>query len=113
MKLERLTLSTRDLTKSRTFYSTKLGFPVVEEREGVAFVVDAGGVKLHVDLTETKTPLSQTEPRLLFNTSSLALKCAMLRDRGVSVEGPRRNDTGAYAELTDPDGHSITLCERN
>ena len=46
MRLETLTLSTRDLPRARSFYSIKLGFTIVEDRDGECFVVDAGGVTL-------------------------------------------------------------------
>ena len=51
-------------------------------------------------------------PRLVFNTADLSDRCRTLRDLGVSVEGPRVGDSGAFAELADPDGHPIVLWER-
>jgi catechol 2,3-dioxygenase-like lactoylglutathione lyase family enzyme len=115
MRLETLTLSTRDLPRARSFYSAKLGFPVVDDRDGEWFIVDAGGVKLHVDQTAVqKTPLQNAEPRLVFHTSDLRAQCTLLRDRGVSVDGPLASPgaTGLYAQLADPDGHPIVLLER-
>lgn len=115
MRLETLTLTTRDLPKARSFYSAKLGFPVVEDRDGEWFVVDAGGVKLHVDRAAVqKAPLENAEPRLVFHTNDLRSRCLELRDRGVSVEGPLASPgaTGLYAQLADPDGHPIVLMER-
>jgi catechol 2,3-dioxygenase-like lactoylglutathione lyase family enzyme len=115
MRLDTLTLTTRDLTRSRAFYAAKLGFPVVEDRDGESFVVDAGGIKLHVDRTIAdlkRAPLSHSEPRLVFDTVDLTDRCRTLRDLGVSVEGPRSADRGAFAELSDPDGHPIVLWER-
>jgi catechol 2,3-dioxygenase-like lactoylglutathione lyase family enzyme len=107
MRLEILTLTSRDLARSRAFYTGKLGFRVVEERAGKSFVVDAGGVKLHVDTDGARAPLIAAEPRLVFNTRGLVERCLSLRDAGVSVEGPR----DGRAELADPDGHPITLLE--
>jgi len=114
MRLETLTLSTRDLPRARSFYSAKLGFPVVEDRDGEWFVVDAGGIKLHVDRSAVqKAPLENAEPRLVFHTSDLRARCMELRDRGVSVEGPLGSGAqGLYAQLADPDGHPIVLMER-
>ena len=113
MRLDTLTLTTRDLARSRAFYSAKLGFRVLEDQEGRSFVLDAGGVKLHVDVEGARVPLTQAEPRLLFDTEGLAERCTSLRDLGVSVNGPMRSPAGVFAELSDPDGHPIILWERN
>ena len=109
MRLSALTLTSRNLRRSRAFYTAKLGFKLVEERAGKMFVVDAGGIRLHVDGEGTRNPLDVAEPRLLFRTPSLAERCLALRDAGVSVEGPR----DGIAELADPDGHPIILMENN
>ncbi len=106
MQLEALTLTARDLDRSRAFYAEKLGFAVVEESER-SFVVDAGGVRLVVARDGVRSPLDASEPRLVFRTRQLALRCLALRDLGISVEGPVRG----RAELSDPDGHPINLVE--
>jgi len=106
MMLEALTLTARDLERSRAFYAEKLGFAVVESNER-SFVVDAGGVRLVVARDGARSPLDAAEPRLVFRTKQLALRCMALRDLGVSVEGPVRG----RAELADPDGHPINLVE--
>ena len=106
MMLEALTLTARDLERSRAFYTEKLGFAVVDESER-SFVLDAGGVRLVIARDGARTPLDAAEPRLVFRTRGLALRCLALRDLGVSVEGPVRG----RAELADPDGHPINLVE--
>jgi catechol 2,3-dioxygenase-like lactoylglutathione lyase family enzyme len=108
MQLEILTLTARDLTRSRVFYADKLGFSVVQEGDR-SFVVDAGGVRLKVASDGAKSPLDAAEPHLVFTTTALSQRCLALRDKGVSVEGPVRG----RAELSDPDGHPITLKERD
>ena len=107
MELDTLTLTARDLDRSRAFYAKKLGFKVVEDGER-SFVVDAGGVRLMVASDGARSPLDAAEPHLVFRTSDLGRTCTALRDLGVSVEGPLRG----RAELSDPDGHPITLWER-
>ncbi len=114
MRLSTLTLSTGDLPRARSFYSAKLGFPVVDDRDGHSFIVDAGGIQLHVDASVVaKAPLQNPEPRLVFQTDDLKARCLELRDRGVSVAGPHASPgaAGLYAELADPDGHPIVLME--
>jgi catechol 2,3-dioxygenase-like lactoylglutathione lyase family enzyme len=106
MQLQALTLTARDLDRSRTFYAKKLGFAVVEETAR-SFVVDAGGVRLVVATDGVRSPLDSAEPRLVFVTNELTKRCHALRDLGVSVEGP----VAGRAELTDPDGHPINLVE--
>jgi catechol 2,3-dioxygenase-like lactoylglutathione lyase family enzyme len=106
MMLEALTLTARDLERSRAFYAEKLGFALVESNDR-SFVVDAGGVRLVVARDGARSPLDAAEPRLSFRTRELALRCMALRDAGVSVAGPVRG----RAELADPDGHPINLVE--
>lgn len=106
MQLEALTLTARDLDRSRAFYTNKLGFAVVDENDR-SFVVDAGGVRLVVARDGARSPLDAAEPRLLFRTRELSRRCLALRDLGVSVAGPVRG----RAELADPDGHPIHLVE--
>ncbi len=117
MKLERLTLHTRDLDRARAFYREILGFTVTDEDQHI--VVDAGGIELCVDPAAPRVRLDRAEPRLIFHTEGLQLRCLELRDRGVSVDGPRTVISGNQltqvtlsAELTDPDGHPIGLVER-
>jgi catechol 2,3-dioxygenase-like lactoylglutathione lyase family enzyme len=110
MELKGLTLTSRDLLKSRAFY-VKLGFAVVAEERGRSFAVDAGGIRLHVDQNGPRSPLIAAEPRLRFRTAGLAARCTELRDLGVSVDGPRQPGGEVIAELADPDGHPIVLCE--
>jgi catechol 2,3-dioxygenase-like lactoylglutathione lyase family enzyme len=113
LRLETLTLSTRDLGRARSFYSSKLGFPVVDDEEGQFFVVDAGGVRLHVDRTLVRSArLENAEPRLVFHTGDLQTRCLELRDAGVSVEGPLAQSGRIYAQLADPDGHPIVILEQ-
>ena len=106
MQLEALTLTARDLDRSRAFYTKKLGFAVVEENDR-SFVLDAGGVRLMIARDGGRSPLDAAEPRLVFRTRQLVQRCLLLRDLGVSVEGPVRG----RAELADPDGHPINLVE--
>ncbi|HXU74397.1 MAG TPA: VOC family protein [Polyangia bacterium] len=106
MVLEALTLTARDLDRSRAFYAEKLGFAVVESSER-SFVIDAGGVRVVVAKDGARAPLDAAEPRLVFRTRELGRRCLELRDRGISVEGPVRG----RAELADPDGHPINLVE--
>jgi catechol 2,3-dioxygenase-like lactoylglutathione lyase family enzyme len=108
MRLSTLTLTSRDLARSRAFYSGKLGFRVLQDVDGQSFVLDAGSVMLTVDRDGARVPLTQAEPRLVFHTDGLAQRCTTLRDLGVSVDGPRNGK----AELSDPDGHPIILMER-
>jgi catechol 2,3-dioxygenase-like lactoylglutathione lyase family enzyme len=107
MELDTLELTARDLDRARAFYAKKLGFTVVEEGER-SFVVDAGGVRLMVAADGARSPLDAAEPHLVFRTTDLPRTCTTLRDLGISVEGPVRG----RAELSDPDGHPITLWEK-
>ncbi len=106
MQLAALTLTSRDLERSRLFYAKKLGVDLVEQNER-SFVVVAGGIRLVVSKDGARQPLHAAEPRLVFRTAKLGDRCRQLRDLGVSVDGP----VAGCAELADPDGHPINLVE--
>src|SRR5881397_354837 len=45
-------ITTLDVGRARRFWSGILGFPVTEEEPGQFFIVDAGGLRLCVDLAD-------------------------------------------------------------
>src|SRR2546426_7570634 len=47
-----VSLTTSDLGRARRFWVEALGFPIIEEREGDYFIVDAGGLRLCVDAAD-------------------------------------------------------------
>lgn len=115
LRLQSLGLTTRDLGRAKAFYCGKLGLPVVEETSG-RLTLDAGGVRIAVVLDGARPPLGHVEPKLSFHVDALMHRCMVLRDRGVSVDGPLvaegpNGSTRRYAELSDPDGHPIVMYE--
>ena len=91
IRLETLALTSKDLARSRAFYAGKLGFKVLEDMANRAFIVDAGGIKLHVDVAGARSPLAQAEPRMVFHTSGLTQRCTALRG-GAGCEFGGRKD---------------------
>src|SRR2546427_46367 len=45
-------ITTSDLDRVRQFWVNALGFPITEEEAGHFFIVDAGGLRLCVDLAD-------------------------------------------------------------
>jgi hypothetical protein len=45
-------ITTTDLPRHRVFWVDQLGFTITEEKEGKFFIVDAGGLRLCVDLAD-------------------------------------------------------------
>lgn len=105
-------ITTRDLTAARDFWIGKLGFRILDEQAGKFFMVDAGGLRLCIDREETEMyRVKGVDPTLGFKVRSLHETVRALRMRGVAVGTPVAVPRGAYAELHDPDGHTIVVTE--
>ena len=50
-------VTTRNLAAARKFWVEQLGFPVTEERAGESFIIDAGGLRLWIDLKDSEEKL--------------------------------------------------------
>jgi catechol 2,3-dioxygenase-like lactoylglutathione lyase family enzyme len=116
MILERysfVALTTTNLEQARRFWVDQLEFPVTREEAGRFFMVDAGTLRLCIDLPEDDVGRSGgTDPVIGFKVASLADSLAGLAARGVRASrGPITAANGRYAELRDPDGRTVILTE--
>ena len=106
-------LTTADLTRQRAFWVDQLGFEVSEEDPGEFFIVNAGGLRLCVDLADGDIHVAGgKDPVIGLKVDSVRETLAMLAARGVAV--PRKVNTerrGSYAVLRDPDGRAVILTE--
>ena len=113
--LERYTfmaVTTADLARARTFWVDHLLCPIIEEASGDYFIVDAGGLKLCVDVDETRREAAGADPVIAFRVSSIVDIVSALRSRGVSIIKEEIGaEAGKWAEIHDPDGHTILLTE--
>ena len=106
-------VTTTDLARARTFWVDQMGFSVTEEAAGHHFIVDAGGLRLCVDLADGGVHRAGGgDPVIGFKVARLAPALEALVRRGVRPEkGPVTGARGSFAELRDPDGRVVILTE--
>src|SRR5712691_8294854 len=106
-------LTTADLARQRTFWVDQLGFAISEEKQGEFFIVDAGGLRLCVDLADGDIHVAGgTDPVIGLKVDSVRKTLAALAARGVTVpEKPTFAQRGSYAVVRDPDGRAVILTE--
>jgi catechol 2,3-dioxygenase-like lactoylglutathione lyase family enzyme len=110
-RLLQITLPARDLDRSVAFYTGTLGVKLLFRVKGAAFL-DAGGVRLRLEESQTMAPTGSVE--LYWDDPGLA-RMAPLAARGVTFVGPpetvqrlKASDV-KLAEFTDPDGNALAL----
>ena len=106
-------VTTADLRRARKFWADRMGFPVIRQKRGDFFMVDAAGLRLCVDLADGATHrLGGNDPVIGLKVRSLKGTLASLARRGVRPSaGPVTTPRGSYAELKDPDGRTVVLTE--
>ncbi len=106
-------VTTRDLARARKFWVDRMGFPVVQQKRGDFFMIDAAGVRLCFDLADGETHrLGSFDPVIGLKVESLERALAGLARRGVRpTRAPVATAGGRYAELKDPDGRTVVLTE--
>ena len=106
-------VTTRDLVRARAFWCDTLGFRVTEEEPGHHFIVDAGGLRLCVDLEDGDLHcVGSTDPIIGLRVRALDEVLRQLRERNVvSEKGPLTGRGGQYAIVRDPDGRRIVITE--
>jgi catechol 2,3-dioxygenase-like lactoylglutathione lyase family enzyme len=106
-------ITTTDLARARSFWVDQLGFSVTEEKPGHFFIVDAGGLRLCVDLADGEIHLAGgTDPVIGLKVTSVEKTLALLSERGVQSEHEVvRGERGSYALLRDPEGRAVIVTE--
>jgi catechol 2,3-dioxygenase-like lactoylglutathione lyase family enzyme len=106
-------LTTADLARQRAFWVDQLGFSISEEVPGEFFIVDAGGLRLCVDLAGGDVHVAGgKDPVIGLKVDSLHPTLASLAAAGVNVpEEPIAAPSGSYAVVRDPDGRAVILTE--
>ncbi len=106
-------VTTRDIDAARRFWVDRLGFAVTEEEPGHFFIVDAGGLRLCVDLEDGEVHRAGgMDPVIGLKVRSVDQTLAALAERGVHcTKAPATHRGGRYAELRDPDGRAVILTE--
>ena len=108
-----MALTTVDLGRQRTFWVDQLGFTILEEEPGEFFIVDAGGLRLCVDLADGDVQVAGgKDPVIGLKVDSVRQTLATLASHGVTVpEKPTSAQRGSYAVVRDPDGRAVILTE--
>lgn len=106
-------LTTTDLRRQRAFWVDQLGFPVTEEKPGEFFIVDAGGLRLCVDVADGDVHVAGgKDPVVGLRVDSVQKTLAALAARGLAVpESATAAPGGSYAVVRDPDGRAVILTE--
>jgi hypothetical protein len=106
-------VTTQNLASARKFWVGQLGFPVTEERPGEYFIIDAGGLRLWVDLKENEERVVRgSDPAIGLQVRSVEMVLNSLAARGVSEKvEPLSARRGLYAIIHDPDGRAVVLTE--
>jgi catechol 2,3-dioxygenase-like lactoylglutathione lyase family enzyme len=106
-------LTTTDLACQRAFWVDQLGFEVSEEKPGEYFIVNAGGLRLCVDLADGDVHVAGgKDPVIGLKVDSVVDTLGALAARGLPVPAePVRTQRGSYAVVRDPDGRAVILTE--
>jgi len=106
-------LTTTDIYAAWKFWVEGLGLPVLREEEGHSFVVDAGGIRLCIDLADGDLHKpGSTDPVVGLLVKDVNDTLAALAKKGVRPKrGPVPAGKGLYAVLEDPDGHPVVVTE--
>jgi catechol 2,3-dioxygenase-like lactoylglutathione lyase family enzyme len=107
-----VTVTTENLKRAREFWVNALGFPVTEKQPDQFFIVNAGGLRLCVDLADETHKAGSTDPILGFKLASVPRALETLAKHGIKSERePTSATKGTWTEIRDPDGRTIILTE--
>jgi predicted enzyme related to lactoylglutathione lyase len=110
-----VSIPTRDQPRSLKFYTEQLGFAIATDQP---YDERQRWIELRIGSSPTRfvlfTPDGHEARIGSFLNATLACDdveatCRQLRQRGVEVTDPVRQEWGTHATLTDPDGNQILL----
>jgi catechol 2,3-dioxygenase-like lactoylglutathione lyase family enzyme len=106
-------ITTNDLDRARRFWVNDLGFAVTEEQAGHFFIVDAGGLRLCVDVADCDIrKAGSTDPVIGLKVKSVQEVLDELAKHGIQPQrGPTQGMRGNYFEIRDPDGRVVIITE--
>ena len=107
-----LELRTAHIGLARTFWVDQLGFSVIEEEPGNFFAVDAGGLRLCIDVADAPGVDVDDSMMIGFKVRSIVEAALQLAMRGLRAsEPPRPTASRPFLRLRDPDGRLVVLME--
>ena len=106
-------VTTKSLARARRFWVEGLGCRVTQEARGEFLMVDAGGLRLCLDVEDGDTHRAGgSDPVIGLRVASVPRTLRRLAARGLrSLEDPVQGLRGAYVRLRDPDGRIVILTE--
>jgi catechol 2,3-dioxygenase-like lactoylglutathione lyase family enzyme len=106
-------ITTSDLDRARQFWVNALGFPITEEEAGHFFIVDAGGLRLCVDLADDDIhKTGGSDPTIGLKVQSVSEVLSQLANLGIEADlGRERQVRANYAVIRDPDGRAVIITE--
>jgi catechol 2,3-dioxygenase-like lactoylglutathione lyase family enzyme len=106
-------ITTLDLHRARRFWVDGLGFAVTEEKAGDFFIVDAGGLRLCIDLADDEIhKVGGSDPVIGLKVQSVSETLQRLAARGIQCESTSATGgRGNYATIRDPDGRAVIITE--
>ena len=115
-QLNHVALHVEDVDRSRRFYAEKLGLQSIPRP---AFSFPGCWFRLGEDqelhlIGDRREPVHSHNRgnHFALRVPSIAQAESILRERGVTCDGPRQRPDGAWQIfVTDPDGHYVELCE--
>lgn len=109
-----LAITTKDLEKSKTFWTETLEFKLVEEEKDRFCMIDVGGLRLCIDLEDEEHKAGSSDPIVGLKVSSLSDTLSILKEKGIEpVKGPIAGSKGQWATIQDPDHRTIVLTEHD
>jgi len=100
-----VTLQSKNLARSRTFYIDRLGLPVCDERPGEFFQFEIGRLRVCVDYHEGIGDYEANQ--IAARVDDLEATIALLEESGFEVRRGKLEASWQWASIKDPDGHEL------
>jgi catechol 2,3-dioxygenase-like lactoylglutathione lyase family enzyme len=111
-RIEFVTLWSKNLEASRSFYIDRLGLSILHERAGEFFQFDIAGMPVCVDYHAERTGTESNQ--IGVRVSDLEATVALLGAAGFQVKrGQQPESPERWASITDPDGHELIFISDN
>lgn len=111
---ESVTIRVSNILRSREWYQSRLGFPVIFEEPKKSKVIIDTGSATSITLWQAEEKISETKKTtsyIIFNTTDAQSTQEELMAKGVKVEDLIVADFVKYFFFYDPDGNVLEACQ--